>query len=280
MKHLSFSIITPSFNQAAFIEEALASVREQRTHSVEHWVIDGGSTDGTVDLLRQSAPAEPGKSLRWLSEPDRGQSEALNKGFARATGDIVGWLNSDDRYRSGCLERVARTFEDNPQVDIVYGDYTWMDEQGRILRVRREIEFSHFVLRYHRVLYIPSTATFFRRRIFEDGNRVNESLHYAMDFDFFLMLAARGYRYLHIPAVLADFRFQQDSKTCSSPHKQLEEVDRVAQRYCPLLARLRNSTSRRMTLALLRSCAGAMRYSEKFLRGYYFNQFRASTPNS
>ena len=280
MSSLSFSIVTPSFNQAAFIEDALKSVRRQRLHEVEHWVIDGGSTDDTTDLLRRYSDSGSGKGLQWISEPDRGQSDALNKGFSRATGDIVGWLNSDDRYRDGCFERVAKVFEQHPDIDIVYGDYTWIDEQGYVFRVRREIEFSHFILLYHRVLYIPSTATFFRRRIFEEGNRLNEHWQYAMDFDFFLMLAGRGYRYRHIPAVLADFRFHQNSKTCATPHRQLEEVDSIAGLYSPLLNRLQRPATRRATLAMLRSCAGALRYSEKLLRGYYFDRFRLSTLHS
>jgi glycosyltransferase involved in cell wall biosynthesis len=280
MKSLSFSIVTPSFNQAAFIEDALASVRQQQIEKVEHWVIDGGSSDGTVDLLRRHSDTAGGKQLRWLSEPDGGQSEALNKGFSLATGDIVGWLNSDDRYRSGCFEQVANIFMRHPDVDIVYGDYTWMDEQGRVFRIRREIEFNHFVLLYHRVLYIPSTATFFRRRIFQEGNRLNEVWQYAMDFDFFLMLASRGYRYRHIPAVLADFRFHRNSKTCATPHKQLEEVDNIARLYSPLLSRMKAPATRRLTLAMLRSCAGALRYSEKLFRGYYFDRFRFSTIDS
>ena len=126
----SFSIVTPSFNQAAFIEDALNSVRRQDVDQVEHWLIDGGSTDGTVDLLRRHSENIGGKTLRWLSEPDRGQSNALNKGFARVSGDIVGWLNSDDRYRDGCFTEVAKVFQDHPEVDIVYGDYTWINEQG------------------------------------------------------------------------------------------------------------------------------------------------------
>ena len=277
MKPPSFSIVTPSFNQAAFLQDALFSVTKQRADEVEHWVIDGGSTDGTVDLLRRHSDFRTGKKLQWISEPDRGQSDALNKGFSRATGDIVGWLNSDDRYRDGCFERVAKVFEQEPDVDIVYGDYTWIDERGDVFRVRREIEFSHFILLYHRVLYIPSTATFFRRRIFEEGNRLNEDWQYAMDFDFFLKLASRGYRYRHIPAVLADFRFHENSKTCATPHRQLAEVNDIARLYSPVLNRLRRPATRRVTLAMLRSCAGALRYSEKLLRGYYFDRFRLST---
>lgn len=272
--------MTPSLNQAAFIGEALRSVEHQRHDNVEHLVIDGASRDGTIDVLRRYSDGEGGKHLRWLSEPDRGQSHALNKGFARASGDIIGWLNSDDRYRSRCFDCVTKVFREHPEVDIIYGDYTWIDESGHILRIRREIEFSYFVLLYHRVPYIPSTATFFRRRVFEEENWLDERLHYAMDFEFFVRLAARGYRFLHVPAVLADFRFQRASKTCTVPHKQLEEIDCTMRLYSPVLRRFRTPVSRRAMLALLRSSAAALRYSEKLARGYYFDRFRLGTIKS
>ena len=269
-QQLSFSIVTPSFNQGAFIGEALLSVRNQKCGGLEHLVIDGGSSDGTTAILRHYSDEERWSHLQWVSEPDRGQSDALNKGFSRASGDIVGWLNSDDRYRSGCFERVAEVFHKHPAVDVVYGDYTWIDETGRVSRIRREIEFSPFVLLYHRVLYIPTTATFFRRRVFEEGNRLDERLHYALDFEFFMRLAVGGYRFRHVSALLADFRMHAASKTCSMPHKQLEEKEHVTQFYSPLLRRIGSMALRRVALAFLRSSAAMLRHSEKLMRGYYF----------
>ncbi len=115
-----------------------------------------------------------------------------NKGFQRAKGEIIGWLNSDDRYRPDCFEHVVRAFEENPDVDIVYGDYLMVDAAGKVLKIRREIEFSAFVLLYHRVLYIPTTATFFRRRVFDEGNWLDETLQYAMDLEFFIRLSDLG----------------------------------------------------------------------------------------
>ena len=276
----SFSIVTPSFNQHAFIGEALLSVKNQAYGNLEHLVIDGGSQDDTTALLHQYANQQRWTHLHWVSEPDRGQSDALNKGFSRVSGDIVGWLNSDDRYRPGCFEYVAEVFARHPEVDVVYGDYTWIDESGRVSSVRREIEFSRFILLYHRVLYIPTTATFFRGRIFKEGNRLDERLHYAMDFEFFVRLATHGYRFKHVPAILADFRFQQGSKTCTASHKQLEELDSVMHLYSPVLRKIQQPASRRITTSVLRSCAGALRYSEKLLRGYYFDQFRPAALNS
>ena len=242
----------------------------------EHLVIDGMSTDGTVDILRSLTADRKRASLSWISERDSGQSEALNKGFRHAKGEIIGWLNSDDRYRVGCFEHIVQTFQENPEVDIVYGDYLTVDELGKTLQVRREIEFDPFVLLYHRVLYIPTTATFFRRRIFEEGNWLEETLQFAMDLDFFIRLSARGYRFKHIPKVLADFRLQPHSKTCRSPEKQRMEHLQVVFASAPILRRLRSPQMRRVALLLLRSMAATKRYSEKMIKGYYWEQMRSS----
>jgi glycosyltransferase involved in cell wall biosynthesis len=276
-QHLSFSIVTPSFNQGAFIGEALLSVKNQNYGGVEQLVIDGGSHDGTITTLRHYSDEEGWSHLHWISEPDRGQSDALNKGFAKAKGDIVGWLNSDDRYRPSCFERVAEVFQRHPEVDVVYGDYTFIDETGRVSQIRREIAFNPFILLHHRVLYIPTTATFFRRRVFEEGNRLDERLHYALDFEFFMRLAIGGYKFRHVSALLADFRMHEASKTCTAPDRQLEEKQQVTQRYSRLLRKMRPPVVRQAALVLLRSLAAILRYSEKLMRGYYFDQLRSAT---
>lgn len=273
---LTFTIVTPSLNQGSFLNEALFSVKRQFCDKVEHLVIDGGSTDDTVGILRRRSMEQGWAHLSWTSEPDDGQSHALNKGFARAQGDIVGWLNSDDRYRPGSFEYVRRVFASNPEVDVIYGDYTWIDEEGGTLRIKREIGFSRFVLFYHRVLYIPTTTTFLRRRIFEDGNWLDESLHYAMDYEFFLRLASRGYTFLHVPALLGDFRFQRSSKTCRAAKQQLEERDKILRYHSRVLRQLSSPLARRASLVCLRSCAAARRYLEKLIRGYYFDQIRST----
>jgi glycosyltransferase involved in cell wall biosynthesis len=269
---LSFSIVTPSFNQGAFIGEALESVHTQHWKNIEHVVMDGGSTDGTPGVLTRYSARHDWEHLRWKSEPDRGQSHALNKGFAAATGDIVGWLNSDDRYLPLCFERVASAFEQHPDVDILYGDYRFVDESGKAQRIRREIEFSQFVLLYHRVLYIPTTTTFFRRRVFDEGHFLDERLHFALDAEFLVRLARNGFRFQHLRALLADFRFQPNSKTCSSPQKQIEEKRRIMEDYSSLLRAMPWPAARRGVRSLLSSSAAALRYSEKLLRGCYLEE--------
>jgi glycosyltransferase involved in cell wall biosynthesis len=273
---LSISVVTPSFNQVSFIQEALDSVRLQNYPVCEHLVIDGMSTDGTIELLRSLSIDKTRTNFTWVSEQDSGQSEALNKGFRRARGDIIGWLNSDDRYRLGCFEHVAKVFEENPTIDVLYGDYRLVDESGRVVQVRSEIEFSKFVLFYHRVLYIPTTATFFRRRVFDDGNWLNENLQYVMDLEFFIRLTANGYCFKHLPEILADFRLQPSSKTCRNPDKQRREHKQVVFASVPLLRSLQPNRIKTFALVLFRLLAAVRRYGEKMLRGFYLRQLRST----
>ncbi len=269
----AITIVTPSFNQAKFLGECLASVQAQKIGSVEHLVFDGGSSDGSVEILRSVGRGSLSSDMQWVSERDRGQSHAINKGFRVASGEMIGWLNADDRYRPNCLSAIVKAFHDHPNIDVIYGDYTWVDEEGTPLQLRREIAFSAFVLLYHRVLYIPTTAMFFRRRILDDGQLLNEDLHYAMDFEFFVRLSRLGYRFMHISKVLADFRFHSASKSVAFPERQLAEQKQITRQYSPIL---RKCSPRWASLILsgLRTAAALRRYSEKALRGYYFSQFQ------
>ncbi len=177
----SISIVTPSFNQGAFISEALQSVKNQNYGDVEHLVIDGASQDQTTSILRRHSEMECWHHLHWISEPDRGQSDALNKGFARAQGEIVGWLNSDDRYRPGCFEHVARAFELHPEVDIVYGDYRLIDE-SRTCRTHAagdRIQRLHSALPSS-VVYPDYIYIFFADVFLTEGNFLDQDLHYAL----------------------------------------------------------------------------------------------------
>jgi glycosyltransferase involved in cell wall biosynthesis len=250
----------------------LTSVANQHYCNYEHIVVDGVSTDGTLAILRNLDLNNDRSNISWVSEIDSGQSEALNKGFRLAKGEIIGWLNSDDRYQPNCFEHVAQVFRDHPEIDIVYGDYCLIDESGKLLRVRREIEFNAFILLYHRVLYIPTTATFFRRRIFDENNWLDEKLHYAMDLEFFIRLSRRGYRFMHVSEVLADFRLQPASKTCSSPDRQRAEHRQVVLGASQLIYNLPSPYMKEAVLLFLRLLASTRRYSEKLLRGYYWDQ--------
>jgi glycosyltransferase involved in cell wall biosynthesis len=265
---ISISVVTTSFNQAAYLEQTLTSVQAQSYPALEHIVVDGASTDGTLNLLAGKCD-DRWAHLHWVSEPDGGQTQAMNKGLRMAKGDIIGWLNSDDLYRPGCFEAVARVFKEHPEVDVLYGDYTIIDKDGRHLCERREIEPSRLVLFYHHILFIPTTATFFRRRIFDEGYWLDESLQYAMDHEFFVRLAIAGFQFLHVSALLADFRLHPESKTCATGARQLAETRWVRNHLSPVARRMRPGLLRSMCLGGLQFCAAMARYSEKFLRGYY-----------
>lgn len=269
-----FSIVTPSLNQGRFLGEALESVRLQNYPDVEHLILDSDSTDQTIPVLRSLDGKPEWEHVCWRSEHDSGQSEALNNGFKLVTGDIVGWLNADDRYRPGCFDRVIQAFDQYPEADLIYGDFTLMSEDGQILRVRREIAFNHFILLYHRVLYIPTPSTFFRRRVFDEGNLLQQDLHYAMDYEFFIRLANAGYRIQHIPYVLADFRVHPASKSSSMEQLQSLEKRQIMSAISPLCRRIHSSRLRSVAFFFLQLAAGLLRWTEKLLRGYYFTQTR------
>lgn len=263
---LKFSIVTPSLNQAQYLSEALRSVQEQTYPNYEHIVIDGGSTDDTLRILKEFSGTG---TLRWVSEPDRGQADALNKGFRLATGDVIGWLNADDRYLPGCFEEVSEFFDRNPGVDVVYGDYRFIDHAGRVLRYRKEIDYDLFILKYLHVLYIPSTASFFRRSIFDEGYYLKEEYHYAMDYEFFLRLALSRYRFAHISRYLADFRWHSSSKSTTAPRKQRQEREKALMELDPLMRALPGGVRLPMRQLLLLAARGKRTWM-KLVQGSYW----------
>jgi len=197
---------------------------------LEHIVVDGASTDGTVDILKRYQSVTGWEHLRWISELDHGQSDAINKGFRMATGDIIGWLNSDDLYQADTFARVARAFQDNPQVDFVYGDYLIIDETGNTLLLKKEIDFDWEIMLCG-LNYIAQPNVFFRSRVFKELGYLNDSLHYVMDYEFWLRAAARGFRFQHIPIAFAACRWHLGAKTVSrNPHIE-EELLSVRDQY-------------------------------------------------
>jgi glycosyltransferase involved in cell wall biosynthesis len=220
----SMSIITPCLNASPFIEDAIRSVMDQRYPAVEHIVIDGGSQDGTLSLLR-SHP-----HLRWISEPDNGQTEALNKGLKMARGDIIGWLNADDYYLPGAFHSVARCFERRPDADIVYGDFDLVDQSQRMLRHVRNTPFDARILFYYRN-YIPSNATFWRRSIHERGHFPDISFKVVMDWEWWLRLSVLGFSFHFLPVTLAAFRVRRDNIGTRYAHLLPEERDRIRERF-------------------------------------------------
>lgn len=269
------SVVTPSFNQAKFLEDCLLSVKEQSYPNVEHIVVDGASTDGSVEILREYAAKRGWSHLRWISERDRGQSDALNKGFRMAAGDVIGWLNSDDFYLQGCFGEVAKAFLLHPKTDVLYGDYFWMDANGNPFQLRREIAFSRFVLYHAHVNYISSSgALFLSRRVIDEGYLLNEAYHYSMDYEYCLRLAAAGYRFRRISEMLSGFRWHERSKTNMQAAKQCEEIERARRENLARVGPLNSITANRSWRVILRLLADSRRWGEKALRGHYFTQWR------
>ena len=212
----SISVVTPTFNGAAYLEDAILSVKRQSGVATEHVVIDAASTDNTLEILERHP------HLRWISEPDRGQSDAINKGFLMATGDLVGWLNADDYYLPGALNAIARAAEEHPEADVLYGDCIFVDPDGRIVRSKVEHDFDAQVLLYFGC-YIPSTSTFFRRRLIDRGLLLDCDYRVAMDFEFFARLARLGCSFHYVPRFIAAFRWHQDNVSLRNTERRAQE---------------------------------------------------------
>jgi glycosyltransferase involved in cell wall biosynthesis len=271
---LKISIVTPSYNQVKFIEECLRSVREQDYPAVEQIVVDGGSTDGTVEILKRYSALPGWEHLRWVSERDRGQSDALNKGFQRAQGDVIGWLNSDDFYLKNCFKYVEDAFQREPRPDVVYGDYIWINETNRTYQVRREIAFNRFVLFHGHVPFILSSGGFFvARKVIDDGYLLDPSYRYGMDYEYYLRLFRGGYRFCHSPNLMGALRLHDSCKSATHSERQFEESERARRENLKELGMLPSGRSLELRLALLRSLANCRRWAEKAIRGYYFGQF-------
>ncbi len=218
---MKISILTPSYNQAAFLEQNIQSIMLQELahgDEVEHIIMDGGSTDGSVDILRKYP------HLIWRSEKDRGQAHALNKAFALSTGDIIGWVNSDDMLPHNSLFTVVEFFKRYPDRHVLVGNLLIIDENSQILH-----KIPAQAVTYDGLLNgtecVTQTSTFFRRAVFTTVGNFNESLHYGVDHEFFLRVA-KSFRFYTIDQDLGTFRKYGESKTGSSAIEFIK--DRIA----------------------------------------------------
>jgi glycosyltransferase involved in cell wall biosynthesis len=205
----TLSIVTPSYNQVDYIEDCLQSVRDREYDDMEHIVVDGGSTDGTVDVLKRY---ENDYNLRWVSERDSGQSNAINKGIRMADGDWIGWQNSDDFYLKDAFKRFEAAKRNNPEADLIYGDVIVVGEGGKKLRRLYQTCPSKFVHRYWS-LFARNQATFFSQRVFNEIGYLNEDFVYTMDEDLFWRVLKADLHLVNIPEPLGAFRVQAEGKT-------------------------------------------------------------------
>jgi glycosyltransferase involved in cell wall biosynthesis len=242
---MRLSIITPSLNNAAYLPLARESIlAQQGDFELESLVIDGGSTDGTVEFLRGFGPLpDPPpeyqgreRKLRWISEPDKGQADAVNKGLTMATGDIIGWLNADDLYPAGALAIVADTFAANPALQWLIGRCDIVDQSGRTVRsnitdYKNRLLDSYSRKSLLRMNLISQPAVFWRREFGQKIGPLDESLHWTMDYDLWLRMAEKSEPMI-LKDTLARFRVRGDSKSQGGRRGQFTEGYQVACRYC------------------------------------------------
>ena len=226
MKQPTLSIITPSYNQAAFLDQTLRSVISQREQVHEYFVYDGGSNDGSRELIEKYAT----QIDHWVSEKDAGQPDVLARGFARATGDYLAWVNSDDVYMPGALQRVREALAKHPEWDVVTGWHVRMDGQSRMISAHRVAGESTKAARWGSFHPCQPTA-FFRRSFYEKVGGVNPELHLVMDTELFFRMMDAGAVFGHVPAYLAGFRRHGESKGVGTHQKYASEYDFLDRRY-------------------------------------------------
>lgn len=221
------SVVTPSYNQGQFIEATLLSVKNQDYPSIEHLVIDGGSSDDTLEILHKY---EKEYNLKWISEPDKGQSDAVNKGFERASGQVIGWLNSDDVYFDRqVISYIVSKFKEFNDIDVIYGDGIMIDEDNLVLKaIHRTPWFS-----YNRLLrsdFIFQPSSFFRREVVQQ-HKLDIKIDLPMDYEYYLRLATHGLKFKHVDRVLSAARWHEKAKTVSRPQEARSEAKKVQKLY-------------------------------------------------
>jgi len=224
------SVITPSFNQGDFIEATIRSVIMQGYPNLEYIVVDGGSTDGSVEIIKQYDE----HITKWVSDKDRGQSHAINKGFQWARGDILCWINSDDLLMPGTLLKVAELFDEHPESNWIIGASNEIDETGKTLGIRIPENVSLEYIIDWGEHWFPQQSTFWRRSLWEKVSPIDEDLYYAMDFDLWLKMYKYSNPYI-IDNVLSAYRFHKDAKCVINPQNNYEEILKVLGNHRTLL---------------------------------------------
>lgn len=240
------TVVTPSFNQAEFIDATLRSVHDQQYPNLEHIVMDGGSTDGSVEVIERYAD----RLAHWVSEKDEGQADAIVKGFKHATGDIYAWLNSDDLYQPDTLRKVAEFFDSNPDCRVVYGNSVWIDRKGHFLRRKAEHGFNRFIWMYDHN-FIPQPSTFWRADLYHQVGGLDPTFDLAMDTDLWIRFAEVTKIY-HSNQTWSAMRYYPEQKNVALRTRSDEEDRRIRSRYLPAQPdwkrRLKRMTARAMRI--------------------------------
>jgi glycosyltransferase involved in cell wall biosynthesis len=218
------SIITPSYNQAPFLEATILSVLAQDYPRLEYIVVDGGSTDGSQEIIERYTD----RLDWWVSEPDLGQTDAINKGFAHAQGEILAWLNSDDTYEPEAVSEAAAYLQAHPEVGLIYGDANFINASAQVVGRFDARQTSYTRLRRGGV-YIPQQASFFRANLWREIGPLDPSFFFAMDYDLWVRLSARAPIVYH-PRLWANFRLHGSAKTIAADDRCWPEMLRVHRR--------------------------------------------------
>jgi glycosyltransferase involved in cell wall biosynthesis len=223
------TIVTPSYNQAAFLEETILSVLNQSYSNIEYIVVDGGSTDGSLDIIKKYED----RLTWWVSEPDNGQSDAINKGFKHATGEIYNWLNSDDILYPDSVKVAVHFMQKHPDREVVYGDRIVIDQDGKIIDTFEPLSITRTSARFF--LRIPQEVTFFTAGLWHRVNGLNEDLHYVMDSDLWYRFLEET-KFFHIPVFMGAYRDHVESKSVfgfgrNKNKRALEEICFLQEHY-------------------------------------------------
>lgn len=228
------SIITPSFNQAQFLEQTILSVLGQDYPQIEYLIVDGGSTDGSLDIIQRYTP----RLAWWVSEPDRGQTDAINKGFSHTQGEILAWLNSDDTYQPGAISQAVDYLQSHPEAGMVYGDANLIDAGGVIIGQfpARQTDYRRLRRGY---VHIPQQAAFFRASLWKQAGPLDPTFYFAMDYDLWVRLA-RISELHYLPSLWANFRLHGSGKSVVADNRCWPEMLRVhyrdgGSRFSPLV---------------------------------------------
>ena len=218
------SIITPSYNQANFLEETIRSVLDQGYPNLEYIIVDGGSTDGSLEIIQKYTD----RLAWWVSEPDQGQTDAINKGFSQAKGEILAWLNSDDTYLPGAVAEAVGYLQAHPEIGTVYGDANLIDDEGNVIgRFPAKQTDNRRLMRGY--VHIPQQATFFRKELWRKVGPLDPTFFFAMDYDLWVRLSQHA-PLKYYSRLWANFRLHGGAKSIEADDRCWPEMVRVHRR--------------------------------------------------
>jgi len=215
------SIITPSYNQAKYLERTILSVLNQDYENIEYIVMDGGSNDGSLEILKKYGD----RLTFWESKKDKGQTDAINKGFARANGQILAWLNSDDTYQPGAISEMVEYMVNHPEVGLVYGDCNFINADHEVIGKfnAAQTDYARLTRGY---VHIPQQAAFWRANLWQQVGPLDDSIYFAMDYDLWLRLAEIS-KIVYLPRLWANFRLHGDAKTIAEDDRCWPDMVRI-----------------------------------------------------